>query len=244
MDNSKTILKKWNAKNKRMLFFTFLFLALAITQSAQSATIIDVEGDKDGFGVGCPIATGLHFTDYGQVLVDYREPSDPNFTDTWVDGDQTWTHTYFIGGFTPLSASLEIFVAGIADNPGWSADVRVNGVSVGTIPQLTSDYDITRILTFNVPVGLLNSPDGITIDLNTDLDGYIIDYSQLSIEISSSGTPANDNCANAAVVGNVTNLAFSTVGATHDGPGACMTSSNIWYKYTATCTGSATFSLL
>lgn len=68
------------------------------------------------------------------------------------------------------------------------------------------------------------------------------------LTISSSGTPcssapANNNCANATVVGNVTNLAFSTVGATFDGPGACMTSSNIWYKYTATCTGSATFSL-
>ncbi len=243
MNSSKTILKKLTARNKRMPVFALLFLLLAITQSAQSATIVDLEGDKDGFGVGCPIVTGLHFTDYGQVLADYREPSDPNFTDTWVGEDQTWTHTYNLGGFTPLSASLEIFVACIADNPGWNADVRVNGVSVGTIPQLTSDYDITRVLTFNVPVGLLNSPDGITIDLNNDLDGYIIDYSQLSIEIGSSGTPANDNCSNAAFVGNVTNLAFSTVGATHDGIGACMTSPNIWYKYTATCTGSATFSL-
>ncbi|MBN1973840.1 MAG: hypothetical protein JW787_09400 [Sedimentisphaerales bacterium] len=66
------------------------------------------------------------------------------------------------------------------------------------------------------------------------------------ISVSCVGTPVttNDNCANAQTVGNVTNLAFTTVGATHDGPSACiMNSPNIWYKYTATCTGTAVFSL-
>jgi len=33
-------------------------------------------------------------------LQDYRGPGDPNFTDTWVDGDQTWTHTYDLTGIT------------------------------------------------------------------------------------------------------------------------------------------------
>jgi hypothetical protein len=56
--------------------------------------------------------------------------------------------------------------------------------------------------------------------------------------------PANDNCANAeALAGDVTDLPFSTEGAYFDGPGVFMTSPNIWYCYTATCTGVAHISL-
>ncbi len=56
--------------------------------------------------------------------------------------------------------------------------------------------------------------------------------------------PDNDDCANAEPVGDVTDLAFDTTFATFDGPGMCIVSGgNIWYCYTATCTGDATFSL-
>ena len=183
MKHSITILTKRSIRNKSTLVLIFLLLNLTIIQSAASgANIVDLEGDKDGFGVGCPIANGLHFTDYGEILNDYREPWDPNFTDNWVNGDQTWTHSYDLMGLPAASASLEIYVACIADNPAWNADVLVNGVSVGTIPPDASDFDLTRILTFNIPVGLLANPDGITIDLNNDLDGYTIDYSQLTVQ--------------------------------------------------------------
>ena len=53
----------------------------------------------------------------------------------------------------------------------------------------------------------------------------------------------NDNGQNAMPIEEVVNLAFDTTSATFDGPGLCMTSPNIWYCYTATCTGSATVSL-
>ena len=55
--------------------------------------------------------------------------------------------------------------------------------------------------------------------------------------------PSNDDCAKAAAVGDVTDLEFNTATATQDGPGHYMTSPNIWYCYTATCTGGATISL-
>ncbi len=55
--------------------------------------------------------------------------------------------------------------------------------------------------------------------------------------------PDNDDCSNFKSVGNVVNLAFDTTLATFDGPGLYMTSPNVWYCYTATCTGSATVSL-
>jgi len=57
------------------------------------------------------------------------------------------------------------------------------------------------------------------------------------------GPPPNDDCSKASPVGDVTNLPFNTIEATFDGPGLCMTSPNIWYCYTASCTGKATVSL-
>jgi len=54
---------------------------------------------------------------------------------------------------------------------------------------------------------------------------------------------SNDDCQNAKLIGNVTNLPFDTSEATFDGPGHFMTGPNIWYIYTATCTGEATVSL-
>ncbi len=56
-------------------------------------------------------------------------------------------------------------------------------------------------------------------------------------------TPPNNNCASAQPVGDVTNLAFDTRNATFDGPGHCMNGPNLWYRYTATCTGQAVVSL-
>jgi hypothetical protein len=54
----------------------------------------------------------------------------------------------------------------------------------------------------------------------------------------------NDNCADAIPIGDVNNLRFTTRYATFDGLGTCITSPNIWYIYTASCTGNATASLI
>ncbi len=55
--------------------------------------------------------------------------------------------------------------------------------------------------------------------------------------------PPNDNCAEATAVSDVTDLPFNTATATFDGPGHYMSTPNIWYCYTATCTGGAIVSL-
>ena len=55
--------------------------------------------------------------------------------------------------------------------------------------------------------------------------------------------PSKDDCENAKAIGDVKNLPFDTTDSTFDGPGLCMTSPNIWYCYTATCTGNVTISL-
>ncbi|MGD2094383.1 MAG: GEVED domain-containing protein [Phycisphaerales bacterium] len=74
------------------------------------------------------------------------------------------------------------------------------------------------------------------------------DFGQGVLNITSEGgappsEPANDNCNQAEPVGNVTDKPFSTVNATFDGRGLCMRSPNIWYRYTAACTGDVTVSL-
>ncbi|KAA3637428.1 MAG: hypothetical protein DWP97_00895 [Calditrichaeota bacterium] len=54
--------------------------------------------------------------------------------------------------------------------------------------------------------------------------------------------PDNDDCDKATVIGDVTELPYSTELATFDGPGACQTAANVWFEYTATCDGFATIS--
>jgi hypothetical protein len=66
----------------------------------------------------------------------------------------------------------------------------------------------------------------------------------LNITCVPSTQPSKDDCANAQAIGEVKDLVFDTTNATFDGPGLCMTSPNIWFVYTASCTGDATVSLL
>jgi len=55
--------------------------------------------------------------------------------------------------------------------------------------------------------------------------------------------PTNDRCQSAMHIGNVVDLPFNTSNATFDGPGNCMLSPNIWYRYIATSTSNLTVSL-
>jgi hypothetical protein len=80
-----------------------------------------------------------------------------------------------------------------------------------------------------------------------EVGGYGLEAGQGLLTVSCEGVQpppsSKDNCQNAKPVGDVKNQAFTTVNATFDGPGLCMTSPNIWYCYTATCTGNVTISL-
>ena len=57
----------------------------------------------------------------------------------------------------------------------------MDGVIVGTIPSLDGEHDLTRLVTFNIPVNLINGWEDITIDVSDNGDAYIVDYSELSI---------------------------------------------------------------
>ena len=80
-----------------------------------------------------------------------------------------------------------------------------------------------------------------------EVGGYDLETGHGLLSISCDGvTPpasSKDDCENAKAVGDVKNMAFDTTDATFDGSGLCMTSPNIWYCYTATCSGNVTVSL-
>jgi len=80
-----------------------------------------------------------------------------------------------------------------------------------------------------------------------EVGGYDNETGHGLLSISCEGVqpppPSKDDCENAKEIGDVTNQPFDTTDATFDGSGLCMTSPNIWYCYTATCTGNATVSL-
>ena len=81
-----------------------------------------------------------------------------------------------------------------------------------------------------------------------EVGGYDSETGQGVLNIGCGGWPrepwpSNDDCYDADSIGDVTDLDFSTGGATFDGPGLCMTSPNIWYCYAASCTGDVTVSL-
>jgi len=80
-----------------------------------------------------------------------------------------------------------------------------------------------------------------------EVGGYGNEAGQGLLTVSCEGVQpppsSKDNCQNAKPVGDVKDLAFTTANATFDGPGLCMTGPNIWYCYTATCSGNVTISL-
>jgi hypothetical protein len=81
----------------------------------------------------------------------------------------------------------------------------------------------------------------ITIDHASALWPCIAEF-RLTID-QGGPSPPNDECANAELVSDIVDQPFDTTCASFDGPGHCMESPNIWYCYTATCTGNVTVSL-
>ncbi|MCK4657905.1 MAG: hypothetical protein KAV82_00145 [Phycisphaerae bacterium] len=130
-------------------------------------------------------------------------------------------------------------------------DIRVHGDSPGW-------------LTTGVAIDTTCPPGGTCLAFDTDLEGemrlivelvagtYYIMVDTWPSPICMDFTltiddcpplPENDDCTQAAKIGDVTALPFDTSRATFDGGGNCMDSPNIWYCYTADYTGSIDVSL-
>src|SRR5580765_3248819 len=83
--------------------------AVAMASSAGAVTLVNLVGDKDGFGIGVLPNQGFDFN-----LV--TGPAEAGGTDIWMTGSHSWTHNYSLIGLGPItSASLEIMTGG----QGW-----------------------------------------------------------------------------------------------------------------------------
>jgi hypothetical protein len=168
-------------------------LLCALCQPAGAITLIDLVGDKDGFGLpGAPAvpADGTRWRDDlgGVFFTDYRDAGDlanAPFTDIWDSpASFSYTHSYALGGLTPLSAVLDIQIAGIHDiNQGTPYPVEVDSVPIGVIPPNVNpdNFQEVRMYSFNVPLILIAGNESIEVSAGGG-DGFSVNFSELRIE--------------------------------------------------------------
>lgn len=183
------------------LRFLALVLAVGSLFVVNAGTVVSLVGDKDCFGLdgACPDGT-LWMSDLGGTFWNnYQDPSDPSFTDKWMNAvAPTYMHSYALIG-TPISAQLTVKFAGVADNRGpW--DVYFNQTLIGEIARIdgleegelgATAFELVRTLTWDVPIALLLGQDSIMLNINSPEinDGYSIDYSELTITTADTVVP-------------------------------------------------------
>ncbi|MCP4256138.1 MAG: hypothetical protein GY774_01265 [Planctomycetes bacterium] len=179
---------------------------------------------------------------------DYRPSNDDWFNADWVSslhGLDVDTTDATLDGPGDCVENPNIWYCYTASSTG-EVTITLNGSWVDVELAIYEDYNIfptwdNRIFCENIR----GQQPQITFDAIAD-QGYLIEIAGTTDDGSPQVPPTkrlNDDCYNAKLIGNVTDLPFDTSNASFDGPGHCMTSPNIWYIYTATCTGNATVSL-
>ena len=176
----------------RHVIFSIVALSNLFYASLTGATtLIDMYGDKDGFGLG--VTENSPF-EYDAVVAS----GDEGYTDQWVFGTNTYEHTIDFSLFSsPLtSAYLEIFAGGV----GWydvdygQAKIQVNGQDFGLLtdgdftepyvsPADNGNYarrdviDLMSLSLADFSSGLLT----VSIVVGSEDDGWVLDYSKLYI---------------------------------------------------------------
>ncbi|MBN2569009.1 MAG: PEP-CTERM sorting domain-containing protein [Deltaproteobacteria bacterium] len=173
---------------KKILFFLCSMLLVIFFTGTAGAYTLDLHGDKDGFGVGVPIGDGYHYLEYGAYYTDNRDASEQSTTDTdcwWTSANISWTHTYTLPVESIIWVQLDVYVAGIVNESDWYADVFVDGYKFDAIDGIDGADDLTRLLTFNLPVEpFIDGETTFSIAPYTigdpgTVDGFIMDYAEL-----------------------------------------------------------------
>ena len=172
-----------------------VMLGGAASQS-QAATVTSLVGDIDGFGgQTTPGAVGVEVG--ASIGFDNRTAGDPLFTDVYQYAQEegapgasplTYSHNYDLGGGIATSASLTIMETGMGNTSGnWS--VQFNGTVIGSITSGSDDASTLR--SFTIDPALIGAGSGIvSFIFDGYKEGYAIDYSSLSIEVSAVPLPA------------------------------------------------------
>ncbi len=158
-----------------------LFILLFVG-SANATVIVDQIGDADGFGIGVTADSTFNYSDIGS--------GDGDGTDVWFYGDQTFTHSYDLSGLgTITSASLELFTGG----QGWTglSSLYIDGSFVGQLTDGDINANIARLDVFDLISfsSLLDGASTLTIDTTSVNDGWVLDYSRLTISDDAASVP-------------------------------------------------------
>lgn len=165
---------------KSIIFAASLF---AMASQANAAVIVDQIGDEDGFGIGATANSTFDWTAIGS--------GDGDGTDVWRHGDYSFTHTYDISGLGAItSASLELFTGG--HGLSGLASVYIDSVFVGDLSDgfanglNTAVLDVFDLTPF---ASLLNGAETLTINTILSGDGWVLDYSRLTISDGAAAVP-------------------------------------------------------
>ena len=176
---------------RAIVFGLAILISLVLNSSSAHAGTISLVGDIDCFGLGGSCPDGSLFRDElgGLFFSNNQGPGDPAFTDSWTAaGVVSYNHTYVFS--LAQSAMLETRIAGIHDiNQLNSYSVLFNGTAIGPIAANVSDDGFQEVLTylFSVPGSLLTGTDVVSYGGLLGNDGFIIDYSRLTISDEASG---------------------------------------------------------
>ena len=171
---------------RRVLGFGLaVLISLVLNSSSAHAGSISLVGDIDCFGLGgsCPDGSLYRTQLGGFFFANNQGPGDPAFTDSWMPASVvSYNHMYVFG--LAQSATLETRIAGIHDiNLANAYTVLFNGTAIGPIAANMSGDGFQEVLTylFTVPVHLLTGNDVVSYSGLLGNDGFIIDYSRLTV---------------------------------------------------------------
>lgn len=167
-------------------FCSAILLAAFAAGTAGAVTIEDLVGDEDGFGIGVLEDEGVDYLAVG--------PVDEQETDVWRYGNHSVTHSYASPVEVLASATLEIFHGGVGFRQQLG-QVYFDGVLLGSMAlgdDVGPEYNYAKKDVFDLSsvLGLIDGSNVISFELYSG-DGWVLDYSKLTIEtVNSAPTPA------------------------------------------------------
>lgn len=180
---------------KKILTAIVALSMLVWAGTAFAATVTDLYGDKDGFGIG--LMNGYSQSTFPPPDIVADDAADVGtITDRHLTSDHTWSRTFDLSSLGAItSASLEIMT--YAQGYKGLSSLYLDGTLIGTLTDGDTTYEpgspnlnMAWIDTFDLMAfagDLLDSASILRIDTVRSDDWWYLDYSELTI--SDDGAP-------------------------------------------------------